>query len=77
MIVLINEFLIISVTSGPVDGESNEGGSDTILSSTKLYIVIGCIAALVFIALLQAGCTIYRTSRGSAPNTKVINFSRK
>lgn len=42
--------------------ESKEGGG-IFVSATKLYIVLGCIAALVFVALIQAGCTLYRTLR--------------
>ncbi|CAD7013296.1 unnamed protein product [Ceratitis capitata] len=33
------------------------------LSEVRLYIVLGLIAALVFIALIQAICTICKTSR--------------
>ena len=40
-----------------------------ILSSTKLYIVIACIVALLFIALVQATCTIYRITRKPAQPT--------
>lgn len=34
------------------------------LSEVRLYIVLGCIAALVLIAVIQATCTIYKTSKG-------------
>lgn len=40
------------------------------LSETRLYIVLGLIAALVLIALIQAFCTIWKTSRKSK-STKV------
>lgn len=40
------------------------------LSETRLYIVLGLIAALVLIALIQACCTIMKTSRKNK-NTKV------
>lgn len=40
------------------------------LSEVRLYTVIGLIAALVFVALLQAACTIYKTS-SSSRNQKV------
>lgn len=33
------------------------------LSEVRLYTVLGCIAALVLVALLQASCTIYKTTR--------------
>ena len=48
-------------------------------SMTKLYIVIGCIAALVLVAIMQAGCTIYKTVTSPAPHHKVkseIRFLR-
>ncbi|XP_030757105.1 uncharacterized protein LOC115882976 isoform X4 [Sitophilus oryzae] len=32
------------------------------MPSTKLYIVLGCIAALVLVALVQAGCTVYKAT---------------
>ncbi|KAI8037514.1 hypothetical protein M5D96_009666 [Drosophila gunungcola] len=41
------------------------------LSETRLYIVLGLIAALVLIALIQAFCTIWKTSRKSK-NTKLV-----
>jgi len=48
-----------------------ENVNDSILlSTTKLWIVIGCISALVFIAIVQAGCTIYKTARRPRPNHK-------
>lgn len=43
------------------------------LSETRLYIVLGLIAALVLIALIQAFCTILKTSRKSK-STKVNSF---
>lgn len=43
------------------------------LSETRLYIVIGLIAALVFLAILQAICTIYQTSSKSR-NQKVTTI---
>lgn len=60
----------LTVTSAvPVDDESQKGG--VLLSATKLYIVIGCIAALVLIAVIQAACTIYKTVRNPSPYHKV------
>jgi hypothetical protein len=52
-----------------MEGESQKGG--LLLSATKLYIVIGCIAALVLIAVIQAGCTIYKTVRNPSSHHKV------
>ncbi|KAI5708161.1 hypothetical protein M8J77_017190 [Diaphorina citri] len=52
----------VQVTSTLSD-ESKEGGAGIFVSATKLYIVLGCIAALVFVALIQAGCTLYKTLR--------------
>lgn len=43
---------------------TDEAGSSFFqLSETRLYIVLGCIAALLVVALLQAVCTIYKTSK--------------
>lgn len=57
----------------PKDDSSN----DVLLSATKLYIVIGCIVALVLVAIIQAGCTIYRTAKSPSPHHKVSsNFSK-
>ena len=64
----INFFLIVLVTADlPKDDSSN----DILLSATKLYIVIGCIVALVLVAIIQAGCTIYRTAKSPSPHHKV------
>lgn len=46
--------------------------SDLFLDATKLYIVVGCVAALLALALLQASCTLYRSSRRRA--TKVRHY---
>lgn len=35
------------------------------LSEVRLYTVLGCIAALVILALLQATCTIMKSSKKS------------
>ena len=60
----------VSVTSAiPVDESADN--QDLLLSATKLYIVIGCIAALVFIAIIQAGCTIYKAVRRPSSHHKV------
>ncbi|XP_044004188.1 uncharacterized protein LOC122849534 isoform X2 [Aphidius gifuensis] len=46
------------------DFENGIGGSkNLLLGETKLYIVAGCVAALVAIALLQATCTVYKATR--------------
>lgn len=42
------------------------------LSEVRLYTVLGLIAALVVVAILQATCTIYKTSKSSR-NQKVSN----
>nr|CAD7200768.1 unnamed protein product [Timema douglasi] len=55
-------------SSIPVEESPDRGG--VLLSTTKLYIVIGCIGALVLIAVIQAACTIYRTVRNPATHNK-------
>ncbi|XP_063986475.1 uncharacterized protein LOC135167306 isoform X4 [Diachasmimorpha longicaudata] len=37
--------------------------NDLLMGATKLYVVIGCVAALVAVALLQASCTVYKATR--------------
>ncbi|XP_011304323.1 uncharacterized protein [Fopius arisanus] len=37
--------------------------NDLLMGATKLYVVIGCVAALVAVALLQATCTVYKATR--------------
>ncbi|XP_046744465.1 uncharacterized protein LOC124410271 isoform X6 [Diprion similis] len=34
-----------------------------LLGSTKMFVVVGCVAALVALALLQATCTLYRSRK--------------
>ena len=46
--------------------------SDLFLDATKLYIVVGCVVALVALALLQASCTLYRSSRRRATKVQYI-----
>lgn len=43
------------------------------LSEVRLYVVLGLIIALILIAILQAGCTIYKTSR-NRQNQKVNKY---
>ncbi|XP_057333014.1 uncharacterized protein LOC130672435 isoform X4 [Microplitis mediator] len=45
------------------DKERNIQSNDLLLGTTKLYLVIGCIAALIALALLQASCTLYKATR--------------
>ncbi|KAG8041160.1 hypothetical protein G9C98_002148 [Cotesia typhae] len=45
------------------DKERTIGSNDLLLGTTKLYVVIGCIAAMVALALLQASCTLYKATR--------------
>ncbi|CAO1346058.1 unnamed protein product [Diamesa serratosioi] len=47
------------------------------LSETRLFIVLGCIAALVLVALLQATCTIYKTSKKSNRHKLIPNSAWK
>lgn len=45
------------------DEGTRQSSMDLLFGSTKLYIVVGCVAALVALALLQASCTLYRATR--------------
>ena len=57
------------------DTESDDEELAGFLTSTKLYIVIACIAALVLVAIVQASCTIYKmaTKPSNVTTTKVCN----
>ncbi|XP_032671335.1 uncharacterized protein LOC116844219 isoform X3 [Odontomachus brunneus] len=46
--------------------------SDLFPGATKLYIVVGCVAALLALALLQATCTLYRSSKRRATKERLI-----
>lgn len=67
MILMTVLLLLFAVTADLPDDSAN----DVLLSATKLYIVIGCIVALVLVAIIQAGCTIYRTAKSPSPHHKV------
>ncbi|XP_078043273.1 DOMON-like domain-containing protein nahoda isoform X2 [Augochlora pura] len=57
-------------------GEDTDEGSsftsDLFLDPTKLYIVVGCVAALLALVLLQASCTLYRSSRRRTTKDRLI-----
>lgn len=62
----------ISETSNIISDASESGVENFFrLSEAKLYIVIGCLAALILVAILQAGCTIYKASTKSSSSHKV------
>ncbi|XP_076377238.1 uncharacterized protein LOC143259370 [Megalopta genalis] len=55
--------------------DADEGSSftsDLFLDPTKLYIVVGCVAALLALVLLQASCTLYRSSRRRTTKDRLI-----
>ena len=57
--------MFAAVTTGATSsgsGVEEEG----FLNSTKMYIIIACIAALVLVAMIQACCTIYKMSKKSS-----------
>ncbi|XP_052758025.1 uncharacterized protein LOC113522394 isoform X2 [Galleria mellonella] len=65
------EFLVfepLSLTSSRPTESGGTGNARTFfgLAETKLYVVVGCVAALVAVALLQAACTLHR-GRAAAP----------
>ncbi|KAG8257393.1 hypothetical protein J6590_051092 [Homalodisca vitripennis] len=61
----------VEITTNLIDDEPSESQT-LLLSATKLWIVIGCIIALVAVAIVQAGCTIYRTMKHPSPNNKRV-----
>jgi len=57
-----------------VDAEDENDGSISVTDlflGAKFYIIVGCVAALLALALLQASCTIYRSSRRRATKVHV------
>ncbi|XP_063986455.1 uncharacterized protein LOC135167306 isoform X2 [Diachasmimorpha longicaudata] len=46
--------------------------NDLLMGATKLYVVIGCVAALVAVALLQASCTVYKATRKRTTKERLI-----
>lgn len=44
------------------------------LPETRLYIVLGCIAALIVVAVIQAGCAIHRARTRSKAKHKVTSL---
>lgn len=62
------------MTSNIIPDASTDDNGFFKLTEAKLYIVLGCIAALVLVALVQAGCTIYKASGKSSANHKVTSL---
>lgn len=59
----------------PDSSSSTVSSSFFDMPTTKLYIVLGCIGALVLVALVQAGCTVYRASgKRTASRHKVTSL---
>ncbi|XP_053620330.1 uncharacterized protein LOC128680882 isoform X2 [Plodia interpunctella] len=67
------EFLVFEpqslISNRPSEDEEGNARMFFGLAETKLYVVVGCVAALILVAVLQAGCTLYR-SRSSGSKTK-------
>nr|ARK19817.1 monooxygenase DBH-like protein [Ampulex compressa] len=62
----------VNEVDGAEEDDDYTFGSDLFLGPTKLYIVIGCVAALLALAFLQASCTLYRSSRRRATKGRLI-----
>lgn len=62
----------ISEENEVVNEDNRVFKSTFLLSETKLYILIGCVAALVALALLQASCTLYKSSRKRSTKDRLI-----
>ncbi|CAH0598382.1 unnamed protein product [Chrysodeixis includens] len=56
------------IQNRPVEDEPDGARSFFGKAETKLYVVVGCVGALVLVALLQAACTLYRGAAGTTRN---------
>ncbi|XP_063905310.1 uncharacterized protein LOC135124283 isoform X2 [Zophobas morio] len=63
----------LSLTSNIVQNTaSDEKDGFFNLSEAKLYSVLGCIAALILVAIVQASCTIYKAASKSSSSHKRV-----
>ncbi|KAL0811066.1 hypothetical protein ABMA28_010340 [Loxostege sticticalis] len=73
------EFLVFEpmsiVSTRPQDEESGNARTFFGLAETKLYVVVGCVAALILVSLLQAVCTLYRGRGNSKGKDQLIPTS--
>lgn len=63
---------LLPVNDIEAEDENDRSSSDLFLGTTKLYIVVGCVAALLALALLQASCTLYRSSKRRATKVRLV-----
>ncbi|XP_063630295.1 uncharacterized protein LOC134801598 isoform X2 [Cydia splendana] len=68
---------LLSTQSIPDEDESGNARSFFGLAETKLYVVVGCVVALILVALLQAGCTLYKSSSGKRKEQLIPNAAWK
>ncbi|KAJ2945024.1 hypothetical protein O0L34_g1921 [Tuta absoluta] len=70
------EFLVLQpqslLSSRPNDDPEGNARTFFGLAETKLYVVVGCVAALILVALLQAVCTLYRSRSGQRGKEQLI-----
>jgi len=57
------------------DEDYSDASATSAFGSERLWIVLGCVAALIVLALLQAGLTIYKVS-GKTSSHKVGSACR-
>lgn len=60
-----NPLTLILVIAAPEESAKGKLAAFFQLSEVRLYTVLGCIAALVIVVLLQATCTIMKSSKKS------------
>ncbi|XP_073961160.1 uncharacterized protein isoform X2 [Choristoneura fumiferana] len=70
---------LMSTQGQPQPPPSPEGNARSFfgLAATKLYVVVGCVCALLLVALLQAACTLYRSRQGRTKDQLIPNAAWK
>lgn len=79
MHIFTQSYKFLATSNNILDASEQESGTSFFsFPEHKLYIVLGCIAALILVAIIQASCTIYKAVGTSSSSHKVCyNFDVK